>query len=83
MPINKDFKRLVRRRMGKTGESYTAARAQVLQSGSSAKPASSTTTAASGKKRPAARPGVDYAKSVSDEAEASRPRRAQLYIRPR
>jgi hypothetical protein len=30
MPRNKDLKRLVRARMGKTGESYTAARAQVL-----------------------------------------------------
>lgn len=30
MPINKDFKRLVRARMHKTGESYTAARALLL-----------------------------------------------------
>jgi len=30
MPIHKDLKRLVRRRMLKTGESYTAARAQLL-----------------------------------------------------
>jgi hypothetical protein len=32
MPTNKDFKRLVRRRVAKTGESYTAARAQLLRS---------------------------------------------------
>ena len=31
MPTNKDFKRLVRGRMQKTGESYTAARAQILK----------------------------------------------------
>ena len=31
MPANKDFKRLVRGRMQKTGESYTAARAQLLK----------------------------------------------------
>ncbi|MGH7628940.1 MAG: hypothetical protein ACREOF_06045 [Gemmatimonadales bacterium] len=31
MPTNKDFKRLVRARMGKTGEAYTTARAQLLQ----------------------------------------------------
>jgi hypothetical protein len=31
MPTNKDFKRVVRARMHKTGESYTAARAQVLK----------------------------------------------------
>ena len=30
MPTNKDFKRLVRARMHKTGEAYTAARAQLL-----------------------------------------------------
>jgi len=29
MPTDKDFKRLVRGRMQKTGESYTAARAQL------------------------------------------------------
>src|ERR1043166_6292617 len=32
MPTNKDFKRVVRARMRKTGESYTAARAQLLRS---------------------------------------------------
>jgi hypothetical protein len=31
MPTNKDFKRLVRARMTKTGESYTTARARLLQ----------------------------------------------------
>ena len=31
MPTNKDLKRLVRARMGKTGEAYTAARARLLQ----------------------------------------------------
>ena len=30
MPTQKDFKRLVRSRMRKTGESYTAARRQIL-----------------------------------------------------
>ncbi|MGD8328748.1 MAG: hypothetical protein PVJ49_04880 [Acidobacteriota bacterium] len=30
MPIDKDLKRLIRARMDKTGESYTAARAQIL-----------------------------------------------------
>ena len=36
MPTNKDFKRLVRSRMEKTGESYTSARAQLLKSGEEA-----------------------------------------------
>jgi len=31
MPTNKDFKRLVRARMSKTGEAYTTARAKLLQ----------------------------------------------------
>jgi uncharacterized protein YndB with AHSA1/START domain len=47
MPANKDFKRLVRTRMQKTGEAYTAARAQLLKQ----KPAAAV--------RPAA---TDYAK---------------------
>jgi hypothetical protein len=50
MPANKDFKRLVRSRMQKTGEAYTTARAQLLKQ----KPA----TARSSTVRPAA---VDYA----------------------
>jgi hypothetical protein len=36
MPTNKDFKRVVRARMTKTGESYTAARAQLLRNTSPA-----------------------------------------------
>jgi hypothetical protein len=54
MPSQKDFKRLVRARMRKTGEAYTTARAQLL-----AKPSRSRTT----KKavRPTA-PAIDYAK---------------------
>ena len=58
MPTQKDLKRLVRRRMQKTGESYTAARAQIV------KPRSSSPT-------PAARPSpIDYAKraGISDTA---------------
>jgi uncharacterized protein YndB with AHSA1/START domain len=51
MPTSKDLKRLVRARMQKTGESYTAARAQLL---SKAPPSHSRTT------EPAAKP--DYAK---------------------
>ena len=54
MPSQKDFKRLVRARMRKTGESYTAARAQLL-----AKPSRSRTTTNAA--RPTA-PAVDYAK---------------------
>ena len=39
MPTNKDFKRLVRTRMKKTGESYTAARAHLVQAKPSPKKA--------------------------------------------
>jgi hypothetical protein len=39
MPTNKDFKRLVRARMQKTGEAYTAARAQLFHQRKPAAPA--------------------------------------------
>lgn len=39
MPTNKDFKRLVRARMQKTGEAYTTARTHLLQTRPSPKPA--------------------------------------------
>jgi hypothetical protein len=57
MPVQKDFKRLVRRRMSKTGESYTAARAHLLR-----------VTPTSRKAPPPTR--LDYAKlaGMSDEA---------------
>jgi hypothetical protein len=58
MTSQKDFKRLVRARMQKTGESYTAARAKLL-----AKPARSRTTKrASATKTPATKPPAEYAK---------------------
>src|SRR3989454_8589419 len=38
MPTNKDFKRLVRARMQKTGEAYTAARAHLLQKQQESRP---------------------------------------------
>jgi hypothetical protein len=56
MPTDKDFKRVVRDRMKKTGESYTAARAQLLRN----KPKSKLATRAA--KALAAAPAVDYAK---------------------
>ena len=56
MPVHKDFKRRVRERMHKTGESYTAARAQLLRH----RPTTSRSVATS---RTAAPPksSVDYA----------------------
>ena len=62
MPANKDFKRLVRGRMQKTGESYTAARAHLLTQKSAA---STVTTKARSTSRRAAKsdaPAPDYAK---------------------
>ncbi|HEV3464027.1 MAG TPA: hypothetical protein VG846_08595, partial [Actinomycetota bacterium] len=38
MPTNKDFKRLVRARMGKTGESYTSARSHLRPDGDAGRP---------------------------------------------
>jgi len=67
MPTNKDFKRLVRGRMRKTGESYTTARAQILKTRRprAARPA----RAAAPSPRPTAAP-ADYAKlaGMSDAA---------------
>ncbi len=62
MPRNKDLKRLVRARMTKTGESYTAARAQVVRKSQSKKPQTAT-----------ARATADYAKlaGMSDDAVKS------------
>jgi hypothetical protein len=54
MTSQKDFKRLVRARMQKTGEAYTAARAQLL-----AKPSRSRTTT---KRVRSTAPAVDYGK---------------------
>ena len=61
MPRNKDLKRLVRARMSKTGESYTAARAHVLAK-PTAKPRASALRAAEPRKTSAARaPRPTYA----------------------
>jgi hypothetical protein len=59
MPRNKDLKRLVRARMTKTGESYTAARAQVVRKSQS-----------NNSQSPAGPPGAAYAElaGISDDA---------------
>ncbi len=61
MPRDKDLKRLVRARMTKTGESYTAARAQVTRK---AKPAQPTVPP------PVVEPAPNFAElaGMSDEA---------------
>lgn len=58
MPKNKDLKRLARSRMKKTGESYTAARTQLIRK-----------TSAKKKTATIAAPGIDYARlaGMSDE----------------
>ena len=53
MPSHKDLKRLVRSRMKKTGEAYTAARLQVLKPG--------TRTPQAKAERPGREPSLDYA----------------------
>jgi hypothetical protein len=61
MPRNKDLKRLVRARMSRTGESYTAARARVLAK-STSRPRASALRATGTRKTSAARaPRPDYA----------------------
>ena len=69
MPRNKDLKRLVRARMNKTGESYTAARAHILAK-SSPKPRAAALRAAASRKTSVARaPRPNYAElaGYSDE----------------
>ena len=61
MPRNKDLKRLVRARMSKTGESYTAARAHVVAKSSSTSRATPLRTAESRKTSVARAPRPDYA----------------------
>jgi uncharacterized protein YndB with AHSA1/START domain len=62
MPQNKDLKRLVRTRMKKTGESYTAARAQVLRKPRRKTTARSTTAPARAARAALASPAVaEYA----------------------
>ena len=58
MPAHKDFKRLVRARMQKTGESYTAARAHFITTSPARKPAA------------APPPSADFARlaGISDDA---------------
>ena len=58
MPSNKDFKRLVRARMKKTGEAYTAARAQILRKSKSKR---ATTVHAPTKTTARSTPSIDYA----------------------
>lgn len=73
MPINKDFKRLVRARMKKTGEAYTAARANLLKRPTTATAASTVAlTAPREATTPPAR--LDYAKlaGLSDAAVEKR-----------
>jgi uncharacterized protein YndB with AHSA1/START domain len=66
MPTNKDFKKLVRARMSKTGEAYTAARAHLLRG-----PAVATVASAAPAAAPAPPPAkIDYATlaGISDAA---------------
>src|SRR5687767_676392 len=59
MPRNKDLKRLVRARMKKTGEAYTAARARLLRSTSSTS-STSGTSSTTGARAPMPKPS-EYA----------------------
>jgi hypothetical protein len=67
MPTQKDFKRLVRRRMQKTGESYTAARARLLS-----RKNGSSSGLASIKARAVAKPVVSPRERVASRSTESR-----------
>lgn len=66
MTRNRDFKRVVRGRMSKTGESYTAARASLLAKTPTGKPAGTTT--AESPPSPTARGGTTSARPALDAA---------------
>jgi len=71
MPTNKDFKRLVRARMEKTGEAYTAARANLLKRTPLAPTISAPATSATSERIASASSAkIDYAKlaGMSDAA---------------
>jgi len=68
MPSQKDLKRLVRARMHKTGESYTAARAQLLRSRASRRPVVSSSHPA----RPDASPDFAKLAGMSDASVQAR-----------
>lgn len=59
MPSQKDFKRLVRARMLKTGESYTSARAQIMRAGRSSSAGLKVSRGLAGLQPPST--SVDYA----------------------
>ncbi|MGH9373688.1 MAG: hypothetical protein ACRD15_19380 [Vicinamibacterales bacterium] len=65
MPRNKDLKRLVRARMSKTGESYTASRAKIMARSAADTRATSAVAAA-----PPAPPRADYA-ALAGTADAT------------
>lgn len=70
MPTNRDFKRLVRARMVKTGEAYTSARAVLLRNrAEGAKVAEGAGRSGSPSAAPAA-PGADFAKLAGKSDEA-------------
>ena len=70
MPRHKDLKRLVRARMSKTGESYTAARATIVSQPGSVSRVVAKTAVATRVARAPRKPRVDYAElaGMSDEA---------------
>jgi hypothetical protein len=70
MPTNKDFKRVVRARMKKTGESYTAARAQLLRHEKGARGPNDSAPSARARATLAAPPAADYA-AIAGMSDAS------------
>jgi hypothetical protein len=62
MPLQKDLKRLVRARMKKTGEAYTAARAQIIRKPKAATPSANGAVSVSLSKSLLAPPAKEFAK---------------------
>ena len=79
MPTNKDFKRLVRGRMRKTGESYTTARMHLLQQASSTPPASVPESRA--QTSPAKLSPADYAEIAGTSDETLKEKTGCTWVR--
>ena len=72
MPTDKDFKRLVRARMGKTGEAYTTARAHLRPDPDPARPAQD--------REPAGRGDADARRARSMAEETGHPMAESLAL---
>jgi hypothetical protein len=81
MPRNKDLKRLVRARMSKTGESYTAARAKVVSQSSSVPPVAARPAVATRVALAPREPRVNHAELAGMSDDAIKAKTGRTWVR--